>query len=85
MVRGQTSNPESALLDGNHPVHIGSYDNPGALLVSMALTGPGDYFSWVMLMRRALMTKNKLGFVDGSASSWDPPTAGDSMFPAWER
>ncbi|CAN1792663.1 hypothetical protein LINPERHAP1_LOCUS19771 [Linum perenne] len=42
------------------------------MLVSLVLTGPGDYFSWARSMERAFMTKNKLVFID-------------SVYPAWER
>ncbi|CAN1749522.1 hypothetical protein LINPERHAP1_LOCUS3741 [Linum perenne] len=42
------------------------------MLVSSVLTGAVDYFSWARSMRRALMRKNKVGFVD-------------PLLPAWQR
>ncbi|CAN1845196.1 hypothetical protein LINPERHAP1_LOCUS37761 [Linum perenne] len=82
MVRGNPHIPETVLIDANHPLYIGSNDNHGALLVSTVLTGPSDYFSWARSMKRALMTKNKAGFIDGSAV---PPLVTDQTFSAWER
>ncbi|CAN1849016.1 hypothetical protein LINPERHAP1_LOCUS39148 [Linum perenne] len=52
------------------------------MLVSTVLIGPIDYFSWARSMKRALMTKNKVGFIDGSAT---PPEPSYSTYPAWER
>ncbi|CAN1790538.1 hypothetical protein LINPERHAP1_LOCUS18858 [Linum perenne] len=52
------------------------------MLVSLVLSGPSDYFSWARSMKRALVTKNKVGFVDGSAS---PLSSTDSTFAAWEK
>ncbi|CAN1777340.1 hypothetical protein LINPERHAP1_LOCUS14025 [Linum perenne] len=52
------------------------------MLVSTVLSGPSDYFSWARSMKRALVTKNKVGFIDGSAVA---PAVTDSTFAAWER
>ncbi|CAN1764895.1 hypothetical protein LINPERHAP1_LOCUS9451 [Linum perenne] len=74
--------PAIPVVDADHPYFINSGDNPGMLLVSSVLTGAADYFSWAHSMRRALMMKNKAGFVDGGEMS---PDAGDALLPAWQR
>ncbi|CAN1758881.1 Retrovirus-related Pol polyprotein from transposon RE1 [Linum perenne] len=72
MVRGGASSvPEVPLIGSDHPFHISSGDNPGVLLVSNILTGPTDYFSWARSMERALMTKNKICFIDATYSAWE--------------
>ncbi|CAN1796627.1 hypothetical protein LINPERHAP1_LOCUS20967 [Linum perenne] len=70
------------MVDADHPYFINSGDNPGTLLVATILAGAVDYFSWARSMRRALMTKNKAGFVDGTEL---PPDASDPLYPAWQR
>ncbi|CAN1263654.1 Retrovirus-related Pol polyprotein from transposon RE1 [Linum perenne] len=87
MVRGNPSSvfsdrSDAPLIGVDHPFYIGANDNPGVMLVSTVLSGPSDYFSWARSMKRALMTKNKIGFVDGSRS---PPDSSDSTYSAWER
>ncbi|XP_019420684.1 PREDICTED: uncharacterized protein LOC109330868 [Lupinus angustifolius] len=56
-------------------------ENPGAILVSPPLEG-GNYHSWSRAMRRALSSKNKLKFVDGSIRV---PSPIDPHFDIWER
>ncbi|CAN1820242.1 hypothetical protein LINPERHAP1_LOCUS29030 [Linum perenne] len=57
-------------IDQEHPYYIGTGDNPGLLLVNSALVGAADYFPWVRSLRMALMSKNKLGFIDPLFSAW---------------
>ncbi|CAN1790967.1 hypothetical protein LINPERHAP1_LOCUS19063 [Linum perenne] len=74
--------PAVPMVDADNPYYINSGDNPGMMLVSTVLTGAVNYFSWARSMRRALMTKNKAGFVDGAEM---PPDAGDDLLSAWQR
>ncbi|CAN1850047.1 hypothetical protein LINPERHAP1_LOCUS39667 [Linum perenne] len=63
-------------VDADHPYFINSGDNLGTLLVSTILTAAVDYFSWARSMRHALMTMNKVGFVDGSET---PPQRANGL------
>ena len=56
-------------------------ENPGAVLVHPQLSEK-NYHSWSRNMKRALLSKNKLKFVDGSI---DMPEHHDPLFEAWER
>ncbi|CAN1130856.1 Retrovirus-related Pol polyprotein from transposon RE1 [Linum perenne] len=76
-----TSSP-STVIDAAHPFYINTGDHPGLMLVSVALIGDSNYHSWSRSMEMALLSKNKLEFVDGSISS---PVASDPTFPAWRR
>ncbi|CAN1745883.1 hypothetical protein LINPERHAP1_LOCUS2603 [Linum perenne] len=66
--------PESSVstINSEHPYFIATGDNPSVLIVPTVLTGAADYYSWARSMRMALMTKNKVGFIDAA-------------FPAWQR
>lgn len=55
--------------------------NPRVILVSPPLNGE-NFHSWSCAMHHALLTKNKLKFVDGSLPSL---TKNDNLFDAWER
>ncbi|CAN1820243.1 Retrovirus-related Pol polyprotein from transposon RE1 [Linum perenne] len=69
-------------IDQEHPYYIGTGDNPGLLLVNSALVGAADYFPWVRSLRMALMSKNKLGFIDGTETA---PEISNPLFSAWRR
>ncbi|KAK7332845.1 hypothetical protein VNO80_29601 [Phaseolus coccineus] len=56
-------------------------ENPGAVLVHPQLSEQ-NYHSWSRNMRIALLSKNKLKFVDGSI---EMPECHDPLFEAWER
>ncbi|OMO54213.1 Integrase, catalytic core [Corchorus capsularis] len=60
------------------PYYIHASGNPTLLLVSAVLIGP-NYHSWSRAMKMALLTKNKLHFVDGSLPV---PAREDSLYPA---
>ncbi|KAH9669827.1 retrovirus-related pol polyprotein from transposon RE2 [Citrus sinensis] len=51
--------------DLSNPFFTHHSDNPGLILVSKPLNGD-NYFGWKRAMVRALNSKNKLGFVNGS-------------------
>jgi len=60
-------------------LHLG--ENPRAVFVHPQLSEQ-NYHSWSRNMRIALLSKNKLKFVDGSI---DMPEHHDPLFEAWER
>lgn len=41
-----------------------------------------NYHAWARAMKLSLISKNKLGFVDGTVK---PPSTGDPLFQAWVR
>jgi len=59
-------------------LHLG--ENSGLVLVSPSLNET-NYRTWSTNMKRALLSKNKLKFVDGSIPK---PNRSDSCFEAWE-
>ncbi|KAK8300482.1 hypothetical protein V6Z11_D05G387800 [Gossypium hirsutum] len=63
------------------PYYLYPNENPSLILVSPALNS-SNYHSWSRAMRLALLSKNKLQFVDGSITV---PYDTDSLYPAWER
>lgn len=50
--------------DPSNPLYLHPNDNPGFVLVTDLLTG-NNYLTWSKLMKTALLTKNKLGFING--------------------
>ncbi|KAK4258442.1 hypothetical protein QN277_004893 [Acacia crassicarpa] len=67
--------------DLTSPFYIHPNENPTLVLVSPPLDG-SNYHSWARAMRMALLSKNKLRFVDGSLP---PPPSNASSFPIWKR
>ncbi|XP_040948674.1 uncharacterized protein [Gossypium hirsutum] len=63
------------------PYFLHPNENPSLVLVTPTLTSL-NYNSWSRAMRMALLSKNKLKFVDSSIL---PPVTTDSIYPAWER
>ncbi|XP_065853897.1 uncharacterized protein [Euphorbia lathyris] len=57
-------------------------ENPALVLVTSPLSGLGDYHSWSQNMKMALLSKNKLDFVDGTI---DAPERDSDMFQDWKR
>ena len=51
--------------DISNPLFLHHAENPGAMLVSEPLIGE-NYHAWVRSMKKALVAKNKFGFVNGS-------------------
>ncbi|XP_014503203.1 uncharacterized protein LOC106763539 [Vigna radiata var. radiata] len=70
----QSTNPVSPFY-----LHLG--ENPGLTLISQVLSET-NYSSWSRSMRRALLSKNKIKFMDGSIKK---PKKGEALFDAWER
>ncbi|XP_069146899.1 uncharacterized protein [Solanum lycopersicum] len=57
----------SISIDHLHPLYLHPSDAPGSLNVGIMLTGTDNYTLWSKAMQLALLGKNKLGFIDGSA------------------
>lgn len=74
----EEANPNS---DQSSPYYIHPNENPALILVSPPLDG-SNYHSWARGMKMALLSKNKMKFVDGSLP---PPLSTDKLFSAWER
>nr|DAD49020.1 TPA_asm: hypothetical protein HUJ06_018957 [Nelumbo nucifera] len=70
-----TARPEDT---PSNPFYLHPNENPSLVLVSPVLSGP-HFHSWFRSMRMALLSKNKLGFVDGSISI---PSKDDPTYPA---
>ncbi|KAL2229041.1 UNVERIFIED_CONTAM: Retrovirus-related Pol polyprotein from transposon RE1 [Sesamum indicum] len=62
-------------------MQLQSSDHPGMVMVSALLTG-ANYFAWNRAVRRALTSKMKLEFVDGTTA---PPPANTDAFKRWNR
>ncbi|XP_014498998.1 uncharacterized protein LOC106760077 [Vigna radiata var. radiata] len=73
--KDQSNNPAS-------PFYLHPGENPGLTLISQVLTD-SNYTTWSRCMRRALLSKNKIKFIDGSIKK--PQNSKDPMFDAWER
>ncbi|XP_027770141.1 uncharacterized protein LOC114076047 isoform X2 [Solanum pennellii] len=57
--------------DHNHPLFLSSSDAAGAVQVGIQLTGMENYTLWSRAMRLNLLTRNKLGFIDGLVQRGD--------------
>nr|GMD41232.1 uncharacterized protein LOC109161700 [Ipomoea batatas] len=74
----------NAIFDPNDPASpffLHPNENPSLILVSTALDGR-NYHPWARAMEMALLSKNKLGFVDGTVAM---PDVSDVKFPYWKR
>ena len=50
----------------NDPLFLHHAESPSTILVTQPLIGGENYSAWARAVRKALLTKNKLGFIDGS-------------------
>lgn len=57
--------------------HLGSSDAPGNLITPIKLRGTKNYEEWSKSVRRALISKRKFGFVDGTIA--EPTTNPDRL------
>ncbi|XP_050255160.1 uncharacterized mitochondrial protein AtMg00810-like [Quercus robur] len=58
----------------NDPLFLHHGENPGVALVSHPLLGGENYLAWARSVRKFLIAKNKLGFIDGSLTLLSPIT-----------
>lgn len=56
----------SVKIDQNHPLYLNSVDVPGALSIWIQLIEMKNYTLWNSAMVIALLSRNKLRFVDGT-------------------
>ncbi|XP_017416456.1 uncharacterized protein LOC108327244 [Vigna angularis] len=70
----QLNNPSSPFY-----LHLG--ENPSISLISQVLN-ESNYTSWSRNMRKALLSKNKLKFIDGGIKK---PQRDDPLFDSWEK
>ncbi|XP_072077827.1 uncharacterized protein [Arachis hypogaea] len=75
------SSSSSAISDPISPYFLHPGESPGTSLISLQLT-PQNCYQWSHDMWRALRSKNKVKFLDGSIPK---PTEGDPTFEAWDR
>ena len=69
----------------NDPLFLHHGENPGAVLVSQPLIGGENYPAWARSVRKSLIAKNKLGFIDGSLTLSSPIVDSPSAIQAWIR
>ncbi|KAL4643773.1 hypothetical protein ACB092_02G116200 [Castanea dentata] len=69
----------------NDPLFLHPRENPGAVLTSQPLIRGENYSSWARSMRKSLIAKNKLGFIDGSLTMSSPLVNSPTVIQAWIR
>lgn len=62
-----------------NPSYLHPNENPSLVLVTPH-SDKKKYHAWARAMKLSLISKNKLGFIDGSI---EPPATGDSLYQAW--
>ncbi|XP_028181379.1 uncharacterized protein LOC114368257 [Glycine soja] len=67
--------------NASNPLYIHPNESPSTILASPLLSD-GNYHSWSRAMKMSLLTKNKLGFVDGTIAE---PPKNHAVLPFWER
>ena len=67
--------------DFSSPYHVSSSDNPSCLIVPIILEGP-NYHHWSRSFQMSLISKNKIGFIDGTIQA---PTRTSPSFSTWQR
>ncbi|XP_019163044.1 PREDICTED: uncharacterized protein LOC109159384 [Ipomoea nil] len=67
--------------DAASPFFLHPNENPSLILVSTLLDGR-NYHPWARAMEMSLLSKNKLGFVDGTIPM---PNVGEVKYPYWRR
>ncbi|XP_061356497.1 uncharacterized protein LOC133300927 [Gastrolobium bilobum] len=65
----------------SHPFFLHPNESPSTILVPQLLNG-NNYHMWSRAMTVVLISKNKIGFIDGSM---DPPLEDDPSYFAWQR
>lgn len=68
--------------DPSNPLYLHPSDNPSTILVPELLIG-SNCITWSRSMKTALLTKTKLGFVDGSVKK--SPDLNDPLAATWEH
>jgi len=63
------------------PYYLHAGENPGTVLINLQLDG-NNYHPWSRVMRRALLSKNKHKFINGTLPA---PKTGTSLQETWEQ
>ena len=80
-----SSEQDPALVeDMSNPLYLHHVESPRAMLVSEVLTGE-NYHAWARSMKKALIAKNKFGFVDGTITLSSPLIKTPAAIDAWIR
>ena len=66
-----TERDPTLVKDISNPLYLHHAKSPGAMLVSEVLIGE-NYHAWIRSMKKALIAKNKFGFVDGMITLSSP-------------
>ena len=69
----------------NDPLFLHPGENPGVVLTSQPLVGEENYSAWARSVRKSLIGKNKLGFIDGSITISSPLVNSPTAIQAWIR
>ena len=69
----------------SNPLFLHPRENPGAILTSQPLIGGENYPAWARSVRKSLIAKNKLGFIDGSLTISSPLVNTPVAAQAWIR
>jgi len=69
----------------DNPLFLHHGESPSTVLVTQPLIGSENYSTWAQAVRKALLTKNKLGFIDGSLTLSSPLVSTPSTVQAWIR
>ena len=79
--------PSSSSQDSpiDDPLFLHHAKSLSIVFVSQPLIGGENYSAWAQVVRKALLTKNKLGFVDGSLTLSSPLVSTSSAIQAWIR
>ncbi|KAH0671524.1 hypothetical protein KY290_026317 [Solanum tuberosum] len=83
-INDTTSTSEATNTTGNDTssaLYVHPSDSPGMMLVPAQFDG-AEYRSWRRGVMRALLVKNKLGFIDGSC---ERPNTGSPQLRQWQR
>ena len=81
----ETSSPPQDSYNPNDPLFLHHGENPSAVLTSQPLIGGENYPTWARSVRKSLIAKNKLGFIDGSLTISSPLVDSPSTVQAWVR
>ena len=85
----ELTNPGQIQSNYDDPYYLSSTDHPGMQLTTKQFDG-SNHINWSRSVRRALATKSKIGFIDGSCAKLDETSADytrwvrcDNMVTCW--
>ena len=78
-----SSSSQDSLMDDFLFLH--HVENPSLVLVTQTLICGENYATWAHAVRKALLSKNKLGFINGTLTLSSPLVSTPSNVQAWIR